>query len=61
MNEDNKRYLLFAGDYYYPCGGWEDFFKSYTSIEDATNDKGHINFNWVHIVDSQSGKIVKNW
>ena len=24
-----KRYLVFAFDDYYPCGGWEDFIKDF--------------------------------
>jgi hypothetical protein len=29
------RYLLFAGDYYYPAGGWKDFYGAFESLEEA--------------------------
>ena len=29
-----KRYLLFAGDNYYPCGGWNDFEGSFDTKEE---------------------------
>ena len=31
-----KRYLLFAGDQYYPSGGWNDFKNSFHSLKEAT-------------------------
>jgi hypothetical protein len=30
-----KRYLLFATDQYYPCGGWDDFVDSFADLEEA--------------------------
>ena len=30
-----KRYLLFAGDTYYPGGGWSDYKGSFDTIEEA--------------------------
>lgn len=32
---DMKRYLLFAGDNYYPAGGMSDFKKDFDTISDA--------------------------
>lgn len=59
-----KRYLLFTGDNYYPAGGFHDADGFFDTIEEA---KDHIvtdlikyvpNFNWWHIVDTETGKIV---
>lgn len=49
-------YLLFAGDSYYPCGGWHDFEGSFISIEDAMERLDSIRCDWWHIV--LGGKIV---
>ncbi len=32
-----KRFLLFAGDTYYPQGGWRDFIKSFDTYAEADN------------------------
>lgn len=52
-----KRYLLFAGDCYYPCGGWSDFRGSFDNLDEARelamkdHDPG---WDWFHIVDTQT-------
>ena len=60
----NGRYLVFAGDTYYPRGGWNDLKGSYDELTEA--EERAINcmkdgFNWGHIVDSTSGSIVKDY
>lgn len=30
-----KRFLLFFGPQYDPCGGWEEFIKSYDTLEES--------------------------
>ena len=54
-----KRYLLFAGDDYYPAGGWGDFVDSYDSVAEAIAalGAGDRRYDWFHVVDSQTGKI----
>ena len=53
-----KRYLLFYGDGYYPCGGWNDFHGDFDSLDDAiaTAETGNTpmnpKFDWAHIVDT---------
>ena len=50
-----KRFLLFAGDTYYPCGGWHDFIGSYDSYEEAAAN-GDIDRNdWWHVIDHKTG------
>lgn len=57
--QEVKRYLLFGGDTYYPFGGWEDFFDSYDTIEEARKHaRRKPRWDWWHVVDSQTGKIV---
>lgn len=58
-----KRFLVFAGDTYYPMGGWSDFKGSFDSIDaakdmllsDAAQRRG---FDWVEIVDTDTEEIV---
>lgn len=54
-----KRYLLFAGESYYPFGGWEDFRDSFDSITEATEAAGKLGSDWWHVVDSVTGQIVE--
>jgi hypothetical protein len=57
-----KRYLVFAGQEYYPSGGWDDFHDSFDDLEQArkaanewVSDSG---FYWWQIVDLTVGTIV---
>mgnify|MGYP003660278962 CR=1 FL=1 len=53
-----KRFLLFAGEYYYPYGGWYDLKQDFDSLEAAVS-RAKIDFGgedrWWHIVDSLLG------
>jgi len=49
-----KKVLLFAGNQFYPNGGWEDFVEYFDSIDEAKkflidnfNDESYM---WAHIV-----------
>jgi hypothetical protein len=58
------RYLVFAGDTYYPRGGWNDLKGSYDELTEA--EERAINCvkggcDWGHIVDTQCGSIVKDY
>jgi hypothetical protein len=53
-----KRYLAFAGDENYPGKAWHDFKGSFDSKEDALTALGGISFEWYHIVDTVTEKIV---
>lgn len=61
------RFLLFGGCKYYPSGGMDDLIGSYdTEAEcvaavDAHGAGKHAyeHFDWWHIYDSESGKIVQ--
>ena len=44
-------FLLFAGDNYYPEGGWRDFQGAFMSIEAAEEHfRTYDRFDWGHIV-----------
>ncbi len=48
-------FLLFAGDTYYPSGGWEDYRGSFATLESAVDAaKG---WDWYHVV--AGGVIVR--
>lgn len=55
-----KRFLLFSGDDYYPCGGVEDFVKGFESpeaIEQHLRDLDKVNKkpDWSNVLDIKTG------
>lgn len=65
MSIMTKRYALFAGEAYYPSGGFHDYLASFDSIEDAKEDVptlyargGRGGIEWAHIADLLTGQIV---
>lgn len=44
------KYLLFAGDTYYPSGGWDDFVGAFDSI-DAAKAGVDPKCGWAQVVD----------
>ena len=71
-----NRYAVFAGDYYYPAGGWSDLQDIFPTKEDAIKDAdrrvattpmdlGGYTYlrsenDWVQVVDLEVGVIVYN-
>lgn len=69
-----KRFAIFAGDSYYPAGGWDDFQSSYANLSEAVGAVvklpktsyfskikiGNDTFDWYHIVDLHTGEQVKS-
>lgn len=56
-----KRFLLFVGDTYYPCGGWRDFKGSFDTEDEARAhaavlkaDENGYGWDWAHIVDTET-------
>lgn len=51
-----KRFLVFAGSEYYPCGGWEDFVGDYDTVEEAmaADTSGPGPYRWCHVVDTET-------
>lgn len=51
------RYLVFAGFFYYPCGGWEDLAGTADTYESAlimAQDALEKGYEWRHIVDLEA-------
>ena len=51
-------YLLFAGDNYYPCGGWDDYKGSFATEEAALEFLATKRYDWWHLVCG--GQIVRS-
>ena len=50
-----SKYWLFAGDNYYPAGGFKDFVDGFSNIEDAKKYCLNLgSLDWAHIVDMDS-------
>lgn len=63
--EDKKidfRYIIFSNGYYYPIGGWEDFFDTADTLDEAKRiyeEALKVN-DWAHVVDITNKKIIYN-
>lgn len=53
-----NQYLIFAGDSYYPAGGWEDCRGSMENLEAAKLYALALKKDWVQIVDTNTQRIV---
>lgn len=54
-----KRYWLFGGSTYYPCGGMMDFVDSFDTLGEATESHAGGSYNeWAHILDCETKAIV---
>jgi hypothetical protein len=54
-----KRYLVFCGDNYYPCGGWHDFQKGFDTVGEAKDYLLFLsNYDWFQIVDAETMNVV---
>jgi hypothetical protein len=62
-----NRYLLFAGENYYPSGGIRDFIGDYQSMEMTIEALGEVRkANWFNIMDTKTGNkfdhhFIGNW
>lgn len=60
------RYILFAGETYYPGGGWNDFVADGDTVEELElitkkmegADNSSHDWDWWHIVDTQQDEVV---
>jgi hypothetical protein len=55
-----NKYILFAGERYYPKGGCDDFVGFFDSIDEAKENYDHEKFDdgWCDIVEADSFKKV---
>jgi hypothetical protein len=57
-----KQYFVFAGDNYYPDGGWKDFKGAFDSIYEAKkflNDRKQ--YDWWEIIDAINREVVERF
>lgn len=55
-----KRYLVFAGDQYYPAGGWEDFMGAFVTLEEAQDYYEKLTgTDWKQLVDLETQTVLK--
>lgn len=56
-----KRFILFAGDDYYPHGGWQDFRGFFDTIEECYEKlaKTTIPYDWAHAYDTKK-EIIRS-
>lgn len=52
-------YLVFAGDNYYPCGGFKDFKGEFESLTAAFRYIAITPCEWYHVVEYESKAIVE--
>jgi hypothetical protein len=53
-----KPFLVFAGNTYYPSGGWSDLRDSFETLDDAKDFLIKTHFDWSHIIDIRTQKLV---
>ena len=56
-----KRYLVFIGDVYYACGGFDDFAGDYDDEEEAickAKTIGDDKYQWAHVYDTKERKEI---
>ena len=54
-----KQFLLFAGDQYYPSGGWGDFKGSFDTIAEArAAERALPGHDWWQIIDVKTGNVI---
>jgi hypothetical protein len=54
-----KRYLVFAGDTYYPEGGAREFHAAFDTVEDARDALVcHQWGTWAHVFDLETESII---
>lgn len=59
-----KRYIVFAGDCYYPLGGWKDLLDSFDDKGEAiASADADLNpgYTWAQVVDLHTGKIIHGY
>ena len=62
-----KKYLLFAGEDYYPEGGWNDFITDsdniYSLVSDAKTllkpSEKYVHYDWYHILSPDRKTLLK--
>lgn len=53
-----RRFWLFAGDQYYPLGGFSDFQGDFFTLEEAVTKAANRGWDWWHVFDSETKEVV---
>jgi hypothetical protein len=54
-----KRYMLFKGAEFYPCGGMYDFVRAFEDKDEAVSDAFYIDaYEWAHVYDIEEQEII---
>jgi hypothetical protein len=54
----HKPFWMFAGDWYYPSGGMDDYIAAFDSLEEAreyANTK--LDADWYQVIDRETGQL----
>jgi hypothetical protein len=54
-----NRFLLFAGDRYYPDKAWRDFKGAFETVPAALTGAANVNCDWWQIVDLETMSIAE--
>lgn len=54
-----KRFLVFAGDHYYPKGGFNDLVGSKNTLEAAIELAKSQNTDWYQVIDIHLNSVVR--
>ena len=54
-----KRYIVFAGDHYYPSGGISDYSADFDSMGEALGYMHQLGSEWAHVFDTEKGKYME--
>jgi len=62
-DKETKMYILFGGEHYYPGGGFYDYIGTSDLVQELKDhakilEKKERYFDWWHIVDSDTWKII---
>jgi hypothetical protein len=57
-----KQFLVFAGESYYPAGGFKDYASAHETFAEAqaARQQCHSRYGWSHIVDLQKLQIIES-
>lgn len=53
-------FLVFAGDNYYPSGGWNDYAGAWPTLEEAKFTAMRLPSQWAQIIDMRTGEDVSD-
>lgn len=61
LSSPMKRFMVFAGDSYYPAGGIGDFRGSFDTEEEARSAIAKMGRDWHECLDTSTGAVTRQW